>query len=274
MRMTDPVSAWINGVEVPLLDGLGRLGGMELQLHGSDVAGGARWGWSLRNAGSAPETVDRVGLRLAATPELVLEHGWQSWSPVRSCCASDARPSRRADPRWVSRMLLAEGDAAGASVRGDQFLVSDLGVAGSPGGAHNLTTIECHGRTPGLTAWALLDGYLYFPVGRSSSTLSGSPTATPVGSTPPTPASGARPQARVGTRLRSRVGALGISTWLRLRSESSCLPMSLGRSITAASIDAADDAGGTVPPSIASWSRPTSARIPRFSTSAAAAPIF
>lgn len=161
--MTEPVSVWLNGVEVPLLTGVTRLGELELKTQGSDLAGGMRWDWSLRNAGRAPETVDRVGLRLAATPGRVLEHGWQSWSPVRSCPASDARPSRRAAPGWVSRMLLAEGEAAGASVRGDHFLVSDLGVVGALGGAHNLTTIECPHRTQGLTAWALLDGVPLHP---------------------------------------------------------------------------------------------------------------
>jgi alpha-galactosidase len=161
--VSEPVSVWINGVEVPLVAGVGRLGGIELELHGSDLSGGMRWDWSLHNAGRSAATVQRVGLRLRATPEMVLEHGWQSWSPVRSCPARDARPSRRAAPRWVSRMLLAEGEVAGVSVRGDHFLVSDLGVVGALGGAHNLTTIECHGRTQGLTTWALLDGVPLHP---------------------------------------------------------------------------------------------------------------
>jgi alpha-galactosidase len=60
-------------------------------------------------------------------------------------------------------MLLAEGEAAGSSVRGDQFLVSDLGVVGSLGGAHHLTTVECPTRARGLTAWALLDGVALLP---------------------------------------------------------------------------------------------------------------
>jgi len=161
--MTEPASASINGVEVPLLAGIGRLGSIELELQGSDLAGGTRWDWSIRSVGPALETVDRVGLHLTARPELVLEHGWQSWSPVRSSFAGDARPSRRAAPGWVSRMLLADAEAAGASVRGDHFLVSDLGVVGALGGARNLTSIECPVQTQGLTAWALLDGVPLHP---------------------------------------------------------------------------------------------------------------
>jgi alpha-galactosidase len=155
----------MNGVEVALLAQGARLGGLELELRGSGLAGGMRWDWSIRNTGRAAETIDRVGLRLTAAPELVLEHGWQSWSPVRSCPSGDVRPRRSAAPRWAARMLLAEAEAAGASVRGDHFLVSDLGVVGALGGSHNLTSVECNRQTHGLTAWALLDG-VALPPGR------------------------------------------------------------------------------------------------------------
>jgi alpha-galactosidase len=61
-------------------------------------------------------------------------------------------------------MLLAEGEAAGGSVRGDQFLVTDSGVVGSLGGARHLTTIECTtSKARRLTAWALLDGVHVLP---------------------------------------------------------------------------------------------------------------
>ncbi|MGA8207503.1 MAG: hypothetical protein WB867_05715, partial [Candidatus Dormiibacterota bacterium] len=156
--MTEPAAAWVEGVEAPLMGGIARVGSLELTLRGLDLAGGIRWDWSLRNAGPSAMALKRVGLQLTATPARVLEHGWQSWSPVRSCAPGDARPGRRAAPRWVASMLLAEGEVAGSSVRGDQFLVSDIGVVGSLGGAHHLTTIECPTRARGLTAWALLDG--------------------------------------------------------------------------------------------------------------------
>lgn len=59
-------------------------------------------------------------------------------------------------------MLFADAEHAGASVRGDQFLITSDGVVGALGGSRNLTSVEACSGGSGITVWALLDG---IPIG-------------------------------------------------------------------------------------------------------------
>jgi alpha-galactosidase len=131
-------------------------GGVEVTAAWTDAGAGRRLDWSVRNPTSLPVAVDRIGLRIEARPDLVLEHGWQSWSVVRSTQRDDVRPERAGIPSWAIGTHVADPAAAGKSVNGDQFLVTSDGAVGFLSGARNLGTVEV-GVESGLTAWALLE---------------------------------------------------------------------------------------------------------------------
>jgi alpha-galactosidase len=162
--LTEPRSLLIDGEEAHLRGGVGLVRGLEARLKGRQHGPGTKWDWSLRNPSREPVVVDRVGLRFSRSPERFLEQGWQSWSPVRPCLPGNVRPRRRRAPLWIRRMLFAEGEASGQSVRGDQFMVTDTGLVGFLGGHRHLASVEARAHPAGeMTAWALLDGVSIAP---------------------------------------------------------------------------------------------------------------
>jgi alpha-galactosidase len=129
------------------------------------AADGDRLVVTLRNAGRDTVTVDRVEILTEPRPARVLEHGYQSWSPVRRTTASDVRPARSELPGWVRGMYAGDPDRAGRVVAGDQFLVTDAGVVGFLDARSHLGTVEA--RTDGtVVAVALLDGVPIEPGGQ------------------------------------------------------------------------------------------------------------
>lgn len=131
---------------------------LELSLVDSDLGSGRRYDLELRNPSGAAVAVDRVRLFLDSTPARVLEHGWQSWSVVRRCTPDDVRPVRAtAAEQWLLAQLHADPSVAGRVISGDQFLVTDSGVAGYIDGRHNFSTVIAHPDSQ-LEAVSLLDG--------------------------------------------------------------------------------------------------------------------
>ncbi len=149
-----PVSLRAGGVEVPFGEGTSRVGDVELAIATREEGSGVRVDWSVRNPGRHTVHLLEVGIGLDARPELVLEHGWQSWSVVRVCRPDDARPERRDVAAWRRAIYFSDVGRVGRVVAGDQFLLTDGGIAGFLDGRRHLGLVEA---SP-LTAWALLDG--------------------------------------------------------------------------------------------------------------------
>jgi alpha-galactosidase len=133
-----------------------RLGDLEVAVTLNDHAGGVRVDWSVRNPTRGPVVLDRFGLDVATPDTRVLEHGWQSWSGARRCERDDVRRQRRGVPRWRRAMLMADPDAAGRAVFGDQFLLDESGITGFLSAASHFGTAEAG--CGSVRAWALLDG--------------------------------------------------------------------------------------------------------------------
>jgi alpha-galactosidase len=141
--------------------GAHRLGSLEITTAVRDEAGGCRLDWVLRNPRPHAVTVERIGVEFRAVPGRVVEHGWQSWSPVRRCRRDDTRPVRRHVPRWRSAMLMADPAALATAVSGDQFLLDESGITGFLSAEHHFGTVHVGSETN--TAWALLDGVTIGP---------------------------------------------------------------------------------------------------------------
>jgi alpha-galactosidase len=149
-----PVSLRAGAAEVPFREGTSRVGDVELVVAVREQGSGLRVDWSVRNPGSSDLALGELGIGLDAAPKLVLEHGWQSWSVVRVCRPDDARPERRDVPLWRRAMYCSDVERAGRVVAGDQFLLTDSGIAGFLDGRRHLRLVEA---SP-VVAWALLDG--------------------------------------------------------------------------------------------------------------------
>jgi hypothetical protein len=198
-----PVTLRAGGAEVRFREGVSVVAGIELRVELREQGAGLRVDWSVRNPGRAEVRLEEIGIGLDAAPELVLEHGWQSWSPVRACRPDDVRPERRDVPEWRRAMYFSDVDRAGRVVTGDQFLLTDAGIAGFLDGRSHLGLVEA---SP-LVAWALLDGValaagaeralhpLWLAAGDPGRLYSGAPSRRP----------GPR-------RRRRRAGAPGTST--------------------------------------------------------------
>ncbi len=87
------------------------------------LGSGERVDFVVRNQGRAPIALDQVRIRLDAYPSTVLEHGYQSWSPVAATGVAHIRPWRRHPPGWPRATWFAAPSLAGRAVMGDQFLV-------------------------------------------------------------------------------------------------------------------------------------------------------
>ena len=152
----DPVAVVVDGRRSPFTSGSPvRVGGLEVLAVQSEVGHGLRLDLTVRNPGTDVASAHRVGIVLSGAPELVLEHGYQSWSVVRRCAPSDVRPDRRDSAEWGRATHVADPERAGEVVVGDQFLVTDEGVVGFLDGRHHLSIVEA--RPDGLHALALLD---------------------------------------------------------------------------------------------------------------------
>jgi alpha-galactosidase len=157
--LVEPTEVVVNGVTAPFAEGVVRVGALELAIVGSDLEGGRRLDVAVRNPGDSPVALDDVVIRLGdARPEMLLEHGHQSWSVVRRCRADDVRPERASLPDWVRGTHVSRPEAAGVLVSGDQFLLTSDGVAGFLGGRSHLGTVEAHAGGTGIDVRALFDG--------------------------------------------------------------------------------------------------------------------
>lgn len=117
---------------------------------------GGRIDITIRNGGRDTVRLDRAEIETGLRPSQVLEHGHQSWSAVRRTTADDVRPERADLPDWARGTHLSHPERAGRVVTGDQFLVTDTGVAGFLDARSHLGTVEA--RTDGsVIAVALLD---------------------------------------------------------------------------------------------------------------------
>lgn len=154
--LTEPVELIANWTSVPFATGPTAVGQLEVDVQSSGLGRGRRLDVIVRNPTREAVALSHVAIRCDAWPASILEHGQQSWSVVRRCRPDDARPERAEVPDWVKGSYLSDPDAAGASVTGDQFLVSELGVAGFLGGARHLGTVTAS--PAGVTVTALLDG--------------------------------------------------------------------------------------------------------------------
>lgn len=161
-----PVSLVAGGRSAHFAEGVVGVGEVELDVAVSEDGPGRRVDWSVRNPGRTAVRLGEVAIVIEASPGLVLEHGWQSWSAVRRCRPVDVRPSRRRIPASRRRIYFADPDRAGRSVAGEQFLVTDEGVAGFVDGRRHLCLVEAAPppRT-GLTARVLLDDVALAPGG-------------------------------------------------------------------------------------------------------------
>ena len=159
-----PLSLVAGDRTVPFAEGVVAVGDVELAVAVSGAGPGVRVDWSVRNPGRSEVRLGEVAIVVEAAPARVLEHGWQSWSAVRRCAPGDVRRSRRRVPAWRRRIFFADPDRAGHAVAGDQFLVTDGGVAGFLDGRRHLCVVEA-GPPPstGLTARVLLDGVALAP---------------------------------------------------------------------------------------------------------------
>ena len=163
MSLTDPRAVEVNGTAVPFTEGTARVGGLEVEVRSQDVDGGRQLDVTIRNPGSDAVALDDVVVRLASTPELVLEHGHQSWSVVRRCSPKDVRPERADLPDWAKGTHLSRPDGAGHVVAGDQFLLTSEGIAGFLDARHHLGTVEAD--LDGVAVRAMFDGVPVAPGG-------------------------------------------------------------------------------------------------------------
>lgn len=110
---------------------------------------------TLRNPHREPVSVDRVGVAVDTSPGLVLEQGYQSWSPTWVRRPGDISEARATVPDWILGTNFADAITAKEAVVGDQVLVMDCGVVGWTRATH-LSTVAA--RTDGgVEAIALLD---------------------------------------------------------------------------------------------------------------------
>ncbi|HEV2361950.1 MAG TPA: glycoside hydrolase family 36 protein [Acidimicrobiales bacterium] len=126
----------------------GGAGSLELITQEREAGSGVRVDLVLRNPAAEAVRVDRVLLATDATPSMVLEHGWQSWSTVRRTAPSDVRPKRAGAPGWLKAQQHADPGTSGAVVAGDHFLLMDAGLIGALDGRRNLTTVLAHDASP------------------------------------------------------------------------------------------------------------------------------
>jgi hypothetical protein len=159
-RPTPTPRIWEPVGSVPFAPGVLRCGGLEVRAEVCELGTGMRIDLSVHNPpGPAARAVSlhRVRLRLPAHPHLVLEHGFQSWSPVARRTVNEISPLRRLAPAWVRGTYHAAPELGGRAVCGDQFLLMADGCgAGPPAGATGRAGAAAGRGTGGLAGF--LDG--------------------------------------------------------------------------------------------------------------------
>ena len=131
-------------------------GRTEIASTAGALGSGVRHDFTVRNVGRETLTLERVEIRIAASPELVIEQGYQSWSPTWIRRPGDVRRKRAEAPDWILGTNFADPDTAKSAVVGDQVLVTTDGVIGWLGAGHFGTVAAWPGG--GVSAIALLDG--------------------------------------------------------------------------------------------------------------------
>lgn len=170
---TPTPSRWSPASAVAARQGTVACGPLELEVTVSPMGTGQRVDLVVRNPrrpGARRVALDRVRVLTSARPTTVLEHGWQSWSPVGRRRVTDVVPVRRLLPWWVRATYHAAPELAGRAVTGDQFLLMADGCGGEGGsgglvgfldGARHLSTVVA---TPdAVMVVALLDGVALAP---------------------------------------------------------------------------------------------------------------
>ncbi len=163
-------AAWQWSGSVPAMDGSMRLNGLELELTHTALGSGTRVDVALHNPTTTAVELHAVRFKIDAAPRVVLENGYQSWSPVAARAVSSIRPWRRFAPEWAKGTWHAAPWLAGRAVTGDQYLVTgpggsssspSEGVVGFLHAARHLSTVVA---TPqGVWAGAWLDGVVLAP---------------------------------------------------------------------------------------------------------------
>ncbi|MDA8355217.1 MAG: alpha-galactosidase [Actinomycetota bacterium] len=149
-------------------------GPLQLSVTETELGSGRRLDLVVSNRARRTQgtvALERVRVLFDAHPRLLLEHGWQSWSPVGRKLVTDVGPSRRLAPAWVRGTYHAVPELAGRAVCGDQFLLmADGCIAGTSqvsgligflDGAQHLSTILA--TSSGAAAFALFDSVSLAP---------------------------------------------------------------------------------------------------------------
>ena len=152
-----PIAIEVDGASSPFVIGTALVGGLEIMTTSTDLGRGTRIDATVRNPSREPIAIHRITFVVDAAPELVLEHGHQSWSCVRRTAPADVRPERAEAPDWVRGSYHHDVERSGHVVSGDQFLVTTDGVVGWLDGRTHFGTVEAPPRGT-LRAVALLDG--------------------------------------------------------------------------------------------------------------------
>lgn len=163
-----PGPAWDGHGAVRFAEGHLRAGDLEVHTESHDLGSGRRIDLAVRNPGRRAVSLSAVRMRLSVVPSRVLEHGYQSWSPVEVRQVSDPRPLRHLSPGWARGIWHAAPWLAGRAVMGDQFLVLGPGRRSGPGGAvgfldakQHLSTVVAERDSTWVAAW--LDGLALGP---------------------------------------------------------------------------------------------------------------
>ena len=112
MTAMEPVELIVDDARAPYAAGVVSVGELELVVSERGLGSGRRIDLVVRNGGRTEVTIERVGVRLDGSPAEVLEHGYQSWSPVRRCGVGDVRPERADVPDWARGMHAADPSAS------------------------------------------------------------------------------------------------------------------------------------------------------------------
>ncbi|HEX2849382.1 MAG TPA: glycoside hydrolase family 36 protein, partial [Acidimicrobiales bacterium] len=150
-----PIAVSVDGIRASLTEGAVAVADLEVEVHLRPFGSGTLLEWLVRNPGRRTLHPNRVAVHFELRPALVLEHGWQSWSPVRACPPGAVQADRRHLPAWRRAEYFGEPDRAGRVVVGEPFLVDDTGATAFLGASRHLAAVEAG--PEGLAAVALLE---------------------------------------------------------------------------------------------------------------------
>lgn len=128
---------------------------LDVDCESTALDGGIRHEITLRNPHSRSVPVQRVVVKIDHSPALVIEQGYQSWSPTWIRRPSEVSEARSSAPDWILGTNFADPLTAREAVVGDQVLVTDSGLIGWMHSTHLSTVAARSGG--GVEAIALLD---------------------------------------------------------------------------------------------------------------------